>query len=314
VLIAIVLLAVPGFLNRGLVFILGTTCLHVVFGLSWNLMFRFTGLASFGHAAFFAIGGYGYGVISRTWPELHLLVAFALAAMIAAAVAALLGYIALRRSHGIYFAILTLAVSEILFLIISHSETLGREDGLAGVVRPVLNLGIVSVDLGRGQNYYYFILVCCALLSGVLWWIVNGRLGRAFRAIQQDPDRAAFVGIDPFRYRIASLTISSVVAALLGALYGPWLQLLSPDIAHWSLSARPVLYALLGGAQYFWGPAVGAITFAALEFATRTMLGLSEIIIAVILLIVILGAPGGMVGFATTFAAAMGRRRQDRKP
>lgn len=298
-------LAMPWIADKGIVFIAGTVALQIVFGLTWNLMFGQTGLVSFGHASFFAIGGYSYAYAARALPQLHPLLTFAGAGLVCAAIAALVGLVALRRSLGVYFAILTLALSQIVYLVISSSAALGREDGFTGIRRPKLPLGWTTVDLAAGNNYYYFLVLVCAGLAGVVWWVTHSRFGRVFRAIQQDPERAAFLGIPVQRYRLLSYATASGIAGIAGALFGPWLQILTPEVAHWTASARPILYTLLGGVHFFWGPAVGALGFAVLEYGTRTLHGISEIVTGAILLGVVLAAPGGILG-------AIGRLRQGR--
>jgi branched-chain amino acid transport system permease protein len=270
----------------------------MVFGFSWNLMFGQTGLVSFGHAAFFAIGGYGYAVIARAHPELHPLLAFLAAGGIGAATAVVVGVIALRRSLGVYFAILSLALSQIVAMLISDLPSLGRDDGFTGIRRPMLDLGLTRIDLAAGDNYYRFMVLCCALLTLVLWWLTHSRTGRAFRAVQQDPERAGFLGIAVARQRLLCFVIAACTTAIAGALFGPWLQLLTPELAHWTFSARPILYTLLGGVGSFWGPAIGALGFALLEYATRTLHGISEITIGAILLLIVLVFPGGLIGAA----------------
>jgi branched-chain amino acid transport system permease protein len=292
----IFMLALPSFAGKGLVFVAGTLALQIVFGLSWNLMFGQTGLVSFGHASFFALGGYSFAVMARSWPEIHPLLLFGAATLLGIVVALVVGIIALRRSVGAHFTILTLALSQIVYLLLSYIPELGREDGLAGIRRPALNLGVKVIDLAKGDNYYYFMIVVCGLLAAVVWWVIHGPVGRRFKSIQQDPVRAEFLGINVQANRLACFAIASGLTTLVGALYGPWLQLLTPDVAHWTFSARPILYALLGGVQSFWGPVVGAIGFSLLEYGTRTMQGLSEIVIGAILLGVVLMFPGGILG------------------
>lgn len=291
-----VMLFLPTVADKGIVFVAGTLALHIVFGLSWNLMFGQTGLVSFGHASFFAVGGYCYALMARTWPDLHPLLTFSAAGLFGASVALLVGLIALRRSLGVYFAILSLALAQIVYLFLSYIPELGREDGFTGIRRPVLDLGIVAIDLAQGNNYYYFMVLICGVLAGAIWWVIHGPLGRRFKSIEQNPVRAEFLGINVMSNRLTCFVIASGVTALVGALYGPWLQLLTPEVAHWTFSARPILYTLLGGVQIFWGPVVGAVGFSILEYGTRTMHGLSEIIIGSTLLLVVLLLPGGILG------------------
>jgi branched-chain amino acid transport system permease protein len=294
VFVAFAILPIVG--DKGLVFLAGTLALHVIIGLSWNLMFGQTGLVSFGHASFFAIGGYAFAWVAKVSPGTHPLLLLAAAGLFGALVAFIVGIIALRRSVGVYFAILTLALGQIVYLLLSYIPSLGREDGFTGIRRPRLDLGFMSIDLGRGDNYYYFITIMCGLLAIGLWWVKHGRIGRVFKSIQQDAERASFLGINVQAYRISSFAIASGTTAIAGALYAPWLQLLTPELAHWTFSARPILYTLLGGVQSYWGPAVGALVFAVLEYGTRTLHGLSEIVIGSILLLVVLAFPGGLMG------------------
>ncbi len=224
----VVFLSIPSIADKGIVFIAGMVALQIVFGLTWNLMFGQTGLVSFGHASFFAIGGYSYAYAARALPQLHPLVTFTGAGLLCALIATLVGLVALRRSVGVYFAILTLALSQIVYLVISSSAALGREDGFTGIRRPRLPLGWTTIDLAAGNNYYYFLVLCCALLCGVVWWVTHSRVGRVFRAIQQDPERSAFLGIPVQRYRLLSYAIASGIAGVAGALFGPWLQILTP--------------------------------------------------------------------------------------
>lgn len=295
-LLVAVMLLIPSFANKGIVFVAGTLALHIVFGISWNVMFGQTGLVNFGHAAFFAVGGYSYAVIARAYPDIHPFLSFAGAGLFGTLLALLVGIVALRRSLGVYFAILTLALSQIIYLLLAYIPSLGREDGFTGIQRPDLQLGFVSIDLANGDNYYYFMILACAFLTGVLWWVTHSRVGRRFKSIQQDPLRAEFLGINVHSNRLASFVTASGLTAVVGALYAPWLQLLTPELAHWTFSARPILYTLLGGVHSFWGPVVGAIGFTVLEYGTRTLHGLSEIIIGSILLFVVLMFPGGLLG------------------
>jgi branched-chain amino acid transport system permease protein len=304
----VILVLLPFVANKGIVFVAGTLVLHIVFGLSWNLMFGQTGLVSFGHASFFAIGGYAFAWTAKMFPQLHPLLLFAGAGLLGAFVALVVGIIALRRSVGVYFAILTLALSQIVYLLLSYIPALGQEDGLTGIRRPLLSFGVGAIDLARGDNYYWFLIAMCALLAIALWWVVHGSMGRVFKSIQQDPERAAFLGINVQGYRLTSFAIAAGATAVAGALYGPWLQLLTPEIAHWTFSARPILYTLLGGVQSFWGPVVGALCFAVLEYGTRTLHGLSEIVVGCILLMIVLAFPGGLLGGLSRLGNRMIRR------
>jgi branched-chain amino acid transport system ATP-binding protein len=188
------------------------------------------------------------------------------------------------------------------------STLLGREDGLSGIPRPVLSVGVVAVDLAHGNNYYWFVLVACLLLGLFLWWVAHSRIGRVLRGVRQDADRAAFLGIDVYAWRFRAFTIAGAVAALAGALQAPWAQIVTPQVAHCYKSTLPVLDTLLGGAGSFCGPLIGAAAFSFIAYGTRQLAGLSELIVGTVLLAVVLLAPG------RNRRAARPRRRRRASP
>lgn len=310
VLILLAALALPAFANRGIVFLAAVTYLYIVFAFSWNLMFRYTGMASFGHGAFFAIGAYCYAGIAYLYPGIPFLLSILASGLFGFVVALLLGLVVVRRSHGVYFAVLTIALGQVVYLIVTESAALGRDDGFTGIVRPVIDLGLARIDLNAGNNYYYFVVIAAVVLSAVMWWIVNSRLGRAFRAVQQDPERAAFFGIDVFRHRLLSFSIAAGIAAIAGGIYAPLLQIVTPGLSYFVFSAQPVLYTMLGGMNSFWGPALGGLIFAALEYGTRALVGVSELVTGFTLLFVVLALPAGLLGLAATLRTVIARGRR----
>lgn len=305
---AAAVVSLPLWANQGLLFIAGLTLIEALFAISWNLMFGFTGLATFGHAAFFAIGAYFVAVLLKSALGIPFL-AMLLGAMVTGGLAAMLvGVVALRRTAGIGLAILTLALSEILRIFITYSDTLGHEDGLSAIRRPVLDLYFVQIGLQSGPAYYWFLCTAFAFAALALRWFTLSSTGRVLRSIRQDPERAAFLGIRVARYRVIAFTIAGMVAALAGGLQAPWSQIVTPDSASYVHSTAPMLNTLLGGAEFFWGPAVGAVLFSALSYGTRTLVGLSELVSGVVLLVIVLAAPTGVLGILARLSMA-GRKR-----
>jgi branched-chain amino acid transport system permease protein len=304
-----VMVALPGVVSSGALFVIGLALIEALFALSWNLLFTYSGIASFGHAAFFAIGAYLVGCAQRYgWP-MAFPVQLAAAFLLGGACAGALGASALRRVSGIHFAILTLAVAEVVRTVISYTSALGRDEGLAGIPRPVLHLGLVDLSLRSASAYYWLILGVTTASALVLWAFVLGERGRALRSLALDPERAAFIGIDVYRYRVLAFSLSGAFAAVCGGLTAPWVQIVTPDMSHWSHSAQPMLNTLLGGAGSFWGPVAGAFVYAGLNYATRTLPGVSELIIGVILLVIILVAPTGLSGGLSALRQALFRKR-----
>lgn len=288
---------VPLVANSGLMFLAGLVAINVVFGLSWNLLFSGAGLLSFGHAMFFGGGAYAMALVSLRLPELPFLVGLALGAGCGALIALIFGFIALRRASGVYFAVLTLAFSELVHILITKTTFLGRNDGLVGVPRPEIDLGLFRLDLTSATAYYYFIIVAMAAAAFALWCFQNSPAGRLIKAIKQDSVRTAFLGTSVFAWQLTAFVLSGAIAAFCGAVMVPFTQIASPEIAYWTVSTQPILFTLLGGAGNFWGPAVGAVLFGAIDYGTRAMHGLSEITVGTLLLVVVLVIPGGLLGF-----------------
>ncbi|MBP6895612.1 MAG: ABC transporter permease [Pseudacidovorax sp.] len=314
--LVLLLATLPWWVGAGPLYVVGTVLIQVVFALSWNILFGYTGLVSFGHAGFFAIGAYLTALALRHVAGVPFLLVMGGAALLGAAAAWLVGVLALRRMSGVFLAVLTVALAEALRLVIGFSAFLGREDGITDIPRPVLDLLLLRVDLGSSNAYYLFLLATCVLITGLLWWLLHSRFGRTLQTIRQDPERAAFMGTPVASYRLAAFVISGAVAAVAGCLYAPWSRIVTVEEVHWLASAQPMLNTLLGGVSSFWGPVVGAGLFAAIAYATRTLVGLSELIVGCGLLAIILLAPNGAVGLWRSLEARLwgGRARTPAPP
>ncbi len=298
---------VPLVANGGVVFLAGLVCINAVVALAFNLLFTTAGLMSFGQALFVAAGAYTAGLAALHWPGLPFPLALLLAGMVGGLAAGLVGLLALRRSEGVSFAMLTLTFAELLHIVITKTTVLGRNDGLTGIPRPVLLSWPVRIDLAVGNNFYGFIVAVCAVLCLVLWWASHSRYGRTLSAVRMDPQRAAFLSIDVHRYRMTALMLSGAVTAVATGLYGPWTQILTPDLAYWPQSTIPLLNTLLGGAGAFWGPAAGAVAFALLDYQTRNVAGAADLVAGGLLLAVVLAIPGGLAGIAAKLGALVRR-------
>ena len=288
-------LLLPMMANKGVVFLVGLLATNIVFALSWNLLFSGAGLLTFGHAMFLAAGSYTFAVLTLNMPGVPFLLALGLATVAGGVLAGIIGIVALRRSSGTYFAVLTLAFAALVHIVITKTDLLGRNDGLVGIRRPVIDMGLFTIDL-RGDAYYVFIILAMGAAALALWAFQHSPAGRTLQAIRQDPMRAAFLGANVQAWQLFAFVVAGMFAALAGAVQAPWSQIVSPEIAHWSHSTMPVLFTLLGGAKRFWGPALGAVLFAVLEYATRNMHGVADMTIGLLLLIVVLAVPGGVMG------------------
>ncbi|MBZ6078474.1 branched-chain amino acid ABC transporter permease [Microvirga puerhi] len=286
----------PYLVNPGLVFIAGFAMIEIVFALSWNLLFSYAGLVSFGHAAFFGIGAYVAAATLRYGYDIHFILVLLICAVLGAVGAFLVALIVLRRASGIQFSVLTLALSQLVVVLIGYSDYFGHDEGISAIPRPVMNFGLFTVDLNRPLANYYFVLFVCLVAVGLMWLLVKGHLGRAMQAVRIDSERAEFIGIDAWRIRVFAFTISGAFAAVAGALLAPWGQIVTPEYVNWLHSAQPIFATLLGGAGFFWGPVVGIVGLSALNYFTRTFTGLSEVLVGASLIAVVLVAPQGILG------------------
>jgi branched-chain amino acid transport system permease protein len=264
---------------------------------SFNLLFGYTGLLSFGHAAYFGVGAYAAGLLLRDlrWP---VLVAVPSAVLLAAVAALIIGYFCVRLDE-IYFAMLTLAFAQILHSIAWHwNEVTGGSDGLDMVPRPAPRLLGLTLDLGSMGGFYYFTLVSVALAVCLLWIIVHSPFGLALQGIRESALRGECVGVRVARYRLAAFVISGALSGLAGALFAPFQRAVTPEAMYWTTSADPVLMSLLGGTRVFLGPAVGAGIFIFIKdiISAHTPLWMLSLGAALILLVLFL--PGGLAGFA----------------
>lgn len=306
--VAALVFSVPWWADGGMMFLVGVVLIEALFALSWNLLYGITGLAAFGHAAFFAVGAYFVGVLLKVAPGVPFLVVLAGGTLVGALVAWAVGSVALRRTTGIALAILTMALGEIFRIVAGYTTLLGKDDGLVAIPRP----SIGGISLASGPAYYLFLCVMCTAAAFALWWFTSSQYGRMLRSIRQDAIRSEFMGIPVQRYRVVAFTLSGAVATLAGGLLAPLAQIVTPETANIMHSTQPMLSSLLGGIGYFWGPAVGAVIFGALSYGTRTLVGISELVSGGVLLLIVLAAPSGVLGTLESLLRrrGSGRRRQ----
>jgi branched-chain amino acid transport system permease protein len=299
--VTVLLLLVPYLVPSSIMFRVGTAVTAALLALSFNLLFGTTGLISFAHAAFFALGGYGIGLAldaGLSWP-----VALLLACATGPVVGALFSTVALRAS-GIYFAILTLGLGEIIHIILLQwTDVTGGDNGFSGISAG----SWLGLDLDDPVIYYWVVVIVAALATAALRLITFSRFGRTLTAIREDDIRAAYLGIPVKRYRGASFTISAGFASLAGALFAPLVGLMVPANAGWAQSADPILATLLGGVNSFFGPVLGSGLFSALDYLARDLESWRIVFTGALLLLVILIAPGGITG---TVRSWLTRRRK----
>src|SRR5690606_17236517 len=198
-----------------------------LFAAAFNLLFGYTGLLSFGQAAYFAIGAYACAPRPKgPWPSLP--VGLIAGAVLAAAAALVVGYLCVRRDE-IYFAMVTLACGQLIFVALWRwREVTGGSDGIGGIPRPPLDLGAWAVSLAPTLHFYYFTLAVVAGALYVLWRITRSPFGLALRAVRDNHRRVDYLGLPMRRYRLAAFTVSGLFCGLAGALFAPYQGTITP--------------------------------------------------------------------------------------
>jgi len=253
-----VLLLAP-FIGLYPVFMMKALC-YAIFACAFNLLLGYTGLLSFGHAAFLGAAAYATGWLVRTagWsPELGVLAGTAVAAAIGLGV----GLLAIRR-HGIYFAMITLALAQMVYFVCLQAPFTGGEDGLQGVPRGNL-FGIIP--LASDVTMYFVVLAVFVSVFALIVRIVHSPFGQVLKAIRENEPRAVSLGYDVDRYKLLAFVLSTALAGLAGSLKTLVLGFATLSDAHWSLSGEVVLMTLLGGMGTFAGPVLGAFTIIGLQ-------------------------------------------------
>jgi len=279
----------------------------VVLGLaamSLNFLLGYTGVLSFGHAAYFGLGAYGAGMtLKYLVPSASLsIIIGTLAGTIAAAI---IGPMIIRL-RGVYFAMVTIAFGQTFYFIAFRWNTVtGGDDGLIGWQRQPLDFGFATIDLLHSPvAFYYFVLVLFAIATGAMAWLLRSPFGRTLLAIRENERRARFLGIPVDQHIWMSWVISCCFVSLAGALYALLNNFVDPRALYWSQSGDFVIMAVLGGMRSFWGPLLGAAIFVVLQdyLSSQTQNWMS--FVGLFFVLVVLFFPRGVLGIIRRRAAA----------
>lgn len=272
-----------------------------LFALSFNLLFGYTGLLSFGHAAYFGSGAYTLalalsgrlGFLPAAFESF--VPAVLLGVVVAGVVALVLGFLCVQRGD-IYFAILTLALSMMLYeTVFTWNDFTGGSDGITVLVEPIEFAGI-SFNLVETTTFYYLTFLLLAVSALFLWRIINSPYGELLLTIRENPERATMIGVPVKRYQLTSFVIAGLFAGLAGTLFAVRTFIVTPDTLHWSMSAEPVLMTLLGGPSAFFGPVIGAVMFVGLEQLLSNVTEHWQFGLGLLIVPIVLFFPDGIVG------------------
>jgi branched-chain amino acid transport system permease protein len=291
---------------------LGTQiAIYSLFALSLNLLLGTTGLVSFGHAAYFGIGSYACGILMKI-VAVPFWLAFPAAGLIAALFAAGFGFFCVRLTK-IYFAMLTLAFSQIVWAVcFKWNDLTGGDQGLPDVPFPDLGwmAALPGFDRMRiAEQFYVLALVLVALSVAALRRLTGSPFGRVLTTIRENPERAAFIGVNVRLYELAAFTIAGGFAGLSGALFGIFNRGVFADFVFWSKSADVMIMTILGGMHHFWGPAVGALVLTLLNQQITAYTEFWPFVLGTILIVLLFVFPGGILGALDMALSRMSKRR-----
>jgi branched-chain amino acid transport system permease protein len=269
-----------------------------IFAVGFNVLLGSTGLPSFGHGLFFGAGAYLCGLIQKyiatgTWISIFGSMAGC------AVIAALLGLI-LARKRGIYFALLTIAFTQMFFFIAFQWDAVtGGENGLMGIERYPLSLfGILQIPIDGTVAYYYFVFFILVVSLLLLWKLVHSPLGSVLYAIKQNEVRAKYLGYNTWLYKWAAVIISGTFGGLAGALYAMLQHGAFANPIHWTRSGDVVMMVLVGGGlTNFFGPVLGAFIFIALRDIISTITEHWYLFYGMLIACIILFLPEGILGY-----------------
>lgn len=305
----IALLVAAPFLGLYPVFMMKALC-FAIFACAFNLLIGYTGLLSFGHAAFLGAAAYATGWLVRSagWtPELGVLAGVGLAA----GLGLVIGLLSIRR-EGIYFAMITFAMSQMVFFVCLQVPFTGGEDGLQGVPRGSL-LGLLPLQ--SDLVLYFVVLAIFIAVFAFIVRVVHSPFGQVLKAIRENEPRAISLGYDVARYKLLAFVLSAALAGLAGSLKTVVLGFATLSDVHWSLSGEVVLMTLLGGMGTFAGPVLGAFTVIGLQnFLADRVGSWVQVIIGVTFVVCVSAFRRGFVGEFLALISWVAKQPQEQVP
>jgi branched-chain amino acid transport system permease protein len=302
-LLAVYPLVVPSYLLS----LLTEVLIYGIFAMSLDLLLGYTGLVSFGHAAFFGVGAYVAGITAvRLTP--HMGITLPLALLGAAIAALIIGYLSVRTS-GIYFLMLTLAFAQVLYAVaFKWTPVTGGSNGLSGIPRPALGLVAGGGELADPIRYYFFTLVMFLLVYFGLKRVVGSPFGHTLVGIRENEARMSAIGYNVVRYKLAAFVLAGVVAGLAGALNTYLNVFVSPALLNWPTSGQVLVMVIIGGAGTLIGPVLGAGLVLLLQNLVSSQTDRWPMIMGAVFIIFVLVARFGMVGIWDRIVGRLARR------
>ena len=287
--VVVVVTAFPALFGKYPVKLLQEILIWGVFAMSLDVLIGHAGMVSFGHSAFFGVGGYVAALALAKNPGT--LSALGLPALAAALAALVIGFFSIRVS-GVYFIMLTLAFSQMFYAYAFQMAWLGAEDGLVGIPRA----RVLGLDTSPDGAFHLYVVALVAVLALFLWRVVNSPFGHVLRGIHENEARMEAVGYPVGRYKLLAFVIAGTVAGIAGALYAQFRGSITPDAFFWTTSGEALLMVIIGGTGTLVGPLLGAGVFILLQSLVSTYTERWMLILGATFVLLVLFAPGGLWG------------------
>lgn len=282
-----------------------------IFAMSLDLLVGYTGLVSFGHAAYFGLGAYTLGLVAPRHEAALLWSTLPLAIVVAAAAAFIVG-IFVVRTRGVYFIMVTLAFAQ-LFYFLFHDTSFGRgSDGITMNFRPSAAIGsFVPLDFGNAVHGYYFVLGAMLAVLALLTLVLRSAFGRALQGIRSNEHRMQSLGYPVYRYKLAAFTLAGGLAGLAGYLSAFQFGFVNPEILSWHQSGNVLLMLILGGAGSLYGGVTGAFVFVALQEVYSSLTHHWQLLLGATIVLLVIFLPGGLASIGALFRRALYGGRPD---
>ncbi len=272
-----------------------------IFALSLDLLVGYTGLVSFGHAAFFGVGAYALGLLAPRYEAANLWLTLPVAIAVAGISALLVGAFVVRVK-GIYFIMVTLAFAQ-MFYFVFHDTRFGRgSDGISMNFKPVAAIaGFTPFDLGNATHVYYFVFAAMVLVFIFLRLLLRSAFGRALQGIRSNEQRMRSLGFPVYRYKLASFAIAGALAGLAGYLAAMQFGFINPELLSWHESGNVLLMLILGGLGSLYGAVVGAFAFVALQELFSSVTTHWQLLLGGSIILLVIFLPGGLASVMNRF-------------
>jgi branched-chain amino acid transport system permease protein len=312
--LAAMLLALLLFPLLGQVFyteLVAKTMVLAIFAMSLDLLVGYTGLVSFGHAAYFGIAAYTVALITPKTAGASLWLALPASVGAAGAAAFVIGLFVLR-SRGIYFIMVTLAFAQMAFYIFHDSSLGGGSDGIYLNDKPTTSLfGFEPFSLDKPDHIYYFILALAVATYLFLDRVLKSNFGRALVGIRSNEHRMAAMGYDTFRYKLAAFTLAGALAGLAGFLHAVLFGFVTPELLAWHQSGNVLLVVILGGIGSLIGSVLGAFAFVGIQEFSQDLFSHWQLFMGGFIILVVFALPGGLAGIPARVRRALVKGKGD---